>query len=817
MTTLRPHPSVRPPSSVYRAHAGAAPASAPRSQTTVRALRWLPLAAVLLTGAASPAASRAHDAGPGAAADTLRVSLAPPEGGEVAEGAQGSFRVSVAGSTAGGAVTVRYTVSGTAVAGSDYKALSGEVTVAQGDSTAGILLSALADDILDDGETVVLRLASATGALPAVADTATAAATITDDGEVTVEITPAADSVPEGGTWATTVTLSMAVAEPVSVRWRTSDGTAVSDRDYGGMSAEVVFAPGERSKPIAVKTMKDGVSELAEMFYVALDGAAARAAGASGRGGRVRFDTARRSGYIECNVEYPDGPWTIHTLGVPKGTDVGTPVVPAAEGDPAYTYSLAGGAGKFEVDSATGQISTTEDIEWRPGLSYSLTVTAEHTCGASGSIEVQIILKTPPEPVDSIPDFRIDVNVTDSVDVSGKFRDRDGDFLRYNASSSAPSTVSVTMNGNWVVFTLDGQGDATVTVTATDPWNYSAIQAFLVEYRNDPPVCDETPLTLEPGESVDLSPPCTDADDHTITYSGTRSDDTGVATAQLRGTTLTISGVAAGRTTVRVTADDGHGGVVNAAIPVTVNTVPVCDETPLTLEPGESVDLSGIPAPTGTGTRSPTRAGARTTRGTATAQLRGTTLTISGVAAGRTTVRVTANDGHGGVVNAAIPVTVNTVPVCDETPLTLEPGESVDLADPCTDGDGHTLTYSGGGSDDTGAATAQLRGTTLTISGVAAGRTTVRVTANDGHGGVVNAAIPVTVNTVPGLRRDSVDSGARRKRRPVPSLHRRGRAHAHLLGRGLGRHGGGDRAAQGNDADDQRGGGRPDHGARHRQ
>ncbi|MCY4573553.1 MAG: hypothetical protein OXF01_12215, partial [Gemmatimonadetes bacterium] len=40
------------------------------------------------------------------------------------------------GSTAGGAVTVRYSVSGTATPGSDYTALSGQVTVARGDSTA---------------------------------------------------------------------------------------------------------------------------------------------------------------------------------------------------------------------------------------------------------------------------------------------------------------------------------------------------------------------------------------------------------------------------------------------------------------------------------------------------------------------------------------------------------------------------------------------------------------------------------------------------------------------------------------------------------
>ena len=96
-------------------------------------------------------------------------------------------------------------------------------------------------------------------------------------------------------------------------------------------------------------------------------------------------------------------------------------------------------------------------------------------------------------------------------------------------------------------------------------------------------------------------------------------------------------------------------------------------------------------------------------------------------------------------MRAAVPVTVNTAPVCDETPVTVEPGGSVDLADPCTDADGHTLDYSGASSDDTGVATPYFTGTTLTITGVAAGETTVRFTADDRHGGVVEAAVPVTV------------------------------------------------------------------------
>ncbi len=93
-------------------------------------MTWL-----ILTVAAAPDRVSAETAAP-SISDTLKVTLAAPAGGTVDEGETGHFEVSVTGSTAEGAVTVRYSVSGTAVAGEDYTALSGEVAVARGESPA---------------------------------------------------------------------------------------------------------------------------------------------------------------------------------------------------------------------------------------------------------------------------------------------------------------------------------------------------------------------------------------------------------------------------------------------------------------------------------------------------------------------------------------------------------------------------------------------------------------------------------------------------------------------------------------------------------
>ena len=110
-----------------------------RSGAVARILPVLTASLALALGADS---ARASAPTVPAASDTLTITLSAPEGGTVAEGETGHFEVSVEGSTAAGSVTVRYSISGTAEAGEDYTALSGEVTVAQGENVARIALEA---------------------------------------------------------------------------------------------------------------------------------------------------------------------------------------------------------------------------------------------------------------------------------------------------------------------------------------------------------------------------------------------------------------------------------------------------------------------------------------------------------------------------------------------------------------------------------------------------------------------------------------------------------------------------------------------------
>ena len=87
----------------------------------------------------------------------------------------------------------------------------------------------------------------------------------------------------------------------------------------------------------------------------------------------------------------------------------------------------------------------------------------------------------PPEPVGALPSLRIGLNEgTATVNLSGAFRDPDGDPLTYGASSSAVQVAAVSVSGSRVAVTPVSDGAATIRVTATDPGGLSAAHIFTV-------------------------------------------------------------------------------------------------------------------------------------------------------------------------------------------------------------------------------------------------------------------------------------------------------------------------------------------------
>jgi hypothetical protein len=93
-------------------------------------------------------------------------------------------------------------------------------------------------------------------------------------GPVLPSVSVADASAPEGDSGTTTlsfpISLSKAVAWPVSVDFKTADGSATASSDYASASGTVTFAPGETSNTIDVSVKGDTAIESDETLTVGL-------------------------------------------------------------------------------------------------------------------------------------------------------------------------------------------------------------------------------------------------------------------------------------------------------------------------------------------------------------------------------------------------------------------------------------------------------------------------------------------------------------------------------------------------------------------
>jgi hypothetical protein len=184
-----------------------------------------------------------------------------------------SFTLSLS-PVSGRAVAVGYaSTNGSASAGSDYTAVSGILTLAAGQTQGTIDVTVLGDRIFEGNETFNLGLASPNNV---TLGTATGVGTINNDDAqgLSVDDVTAREGLQNA---AFTVTLSPAVASPVTVNYATANGTATAGSDYTSMSGTLTFAASETSKTLDVPVARDTSVEGAETFTVTLSGAAGAA------------------------------------------------------------------------------------------------------------------------------------------------------------------------------------------------------------------------------------------------------------------------------------------------------------------------------------------------------------------------------------------------------------------------------------------------------------------------------------------------------------------------------------------------------------
>jgi Calx-beta domain len=183
---------------------------------------------------------------------------------------QASFTVALTAPNAR-PVTVEYaTTNGTAVAGEDYVAASGTLTIPPGALTAPITVTILADGKDEPTETFSLGLSAVTGAVLADGD---AVATIID-GDPPPRIVAGHCEQVEGNSALVPCVIPVSLlgtsANTVRVDYQTADGTATEGADYLSMAGQLVFSSGETEELVPVPVLGDTAVELHETFTLNL-------------------------------------------------------------------------------------------------------------------------------------------------------------------------------------------------------------------------------------------------------------------------------------------------------------------------------------------------------------------------------------------------------------------------------------------------------------------------------------------------------------------------------------------------------------------
>ncbi len=195
---------------------------------------------------------------------------------------------------------------------------------------------------------------------------------------------------------------------------------------------------------------------------------------------------------------------------------------------------------------------------------------------------------SPPQTVGSISDVALKLNGTGlSFSAAPYFRDPDGDELSYTVVSSDTRVVTVspasgTGSLKFTVVPVSGAtGDATVTITASDPSGESATQSFDVSVTRDPPPGPPTSVALVANDTtvvLSWSEPENFRDFQSVVYETQVRVDRGHWTPWVpstSGTSASMSGVRGSTYEGRVLAKSGAAkSAWVTAGPVTVPDAP---------------------------------------------------------------------------------------------------------------------------------------------------------------------------------------------------------------------------------------------------
>ncbi len=240
----------------------------------------------------------------------------------------------------------------------------------------------------------------------------------------------------------------------------------------------------------------------------------------------------------------------------------------------ALTY--AAGSSDADVGSVRVAGSTiTATAEAKGGATIAVTASDPGGLSATQSFRLTVPNRSP-VPVGAIDARTIEEGQSVTLDVAGSFTDPDGDALAYAAASLIAAVAGASVSGSAVTITARGPGTTTVTITARDDEQATATQQVSVTVpqpnRAPRPVGSIPPHEIRTGETatVDASTYFTDPDGDPLAYSAS-SSDIGIASVQVFGATLELTGVRKGVVDITVTAADPDGLGAIQSFQVTVS------------------------------------------------------------------------------------------------------------------------------------------------------------------------------------------------------------------------------------------------------
>ncbi len=258
----------------------------------------------------------------------------------------------------------------------------------------------------------------------------------------------------------------------------------------------------------------------------------------------------------------------------PQTVFVGEPAVvrPCFEDPEGEALVLTASSSEMEVATVNVKGPAVEIAGRSPGRA-TISVVATDPDDLTAEVKFEVVVPNrPPRVCNPVP--RQEMYARQTALIEPCFEDPDGEELTLDASSSDVDVATVIVFVRAIRIAAVSPGTAVITVVATDPGGMTAVLDVEVLVVNRAPISRGSPgpATVVRGDAKewDLDDYFVEPDGQPLIYSAT-SANPGIATAAVAdSTTLVVTGIASGMTTITVTATDPGGLTAVTAFEVTV-------------------------------------------------------------------------------------------------------------------------------------------------------------------------------------------------------------------------------------------------------